>query len=100
MALEKLTDPSHDADIAISENLEMIGEIGKLLVTVGLCLTVVGLVLWLVGDKLGDLSWFGRLPGDIRIEQEGFSFYMPIMTMLLLSFGLSAVMWLVQLLKR
>ena len=37
--------------------------LGKMLVSIGALLTVVGLMLWLAADKL---SWFGRMPGDIR----------------------------------
>lgn len=66
--------------------------IGKLIVGVGAVLVVVGLAVWLLGDKL---SWFGNLPGDIKVERPGFSFYMPITTMILLSLGLSAILWLV-----
>ena len=66
--------------------------IGKLIVGVGAVLVVVGLAVWLLGDKL---SWFGNLPGDIKFERPGFSFYMPITTMILLSLGLSAILWLV-----
>ncbi len=66
--------------------------IGKLLVSTGIVLVIVGLGVWLFADKLG---WFGNLPGDIKIERPGFSFYMPITTMILISLGLSAVTWLI-----
>ncbi len=66
--------------------------IGKLIVGIGVVLIIVGLFVWLFADKLG---WFGNLPGDIKIERPGFSLYTPIMTMLLISFGLSFVMWLI-----
>jgi hypothetical protein len=66
--------------------------IGKLLVSAGIVLVIVGLGVWLFADKLG---WFGNLPGDIKIERPGFSFYMPITTMILISLGLSAVTWLI-----
>jgi H+/Cl- antiporter ClcA len=64
--------------------------LGKWLVGLGAVLIVVGLVIWLAADKL---SWFGRLPGDIRIERPGLHFYAPITTMILLSIGLSLLMW-------
>ncbi len=65
----------------------------RALIIVGLILLVVGLLWpWLV--KSGLWRWFGRLPGDIRIEREGFSIYFPIMTMLLLSMLFSLVLWL------
>lgn len=65
--------------------------LGKMLVGLGAVLLVVGLCLWLAADKL---SWFGRLPGDIRIERPGFRFYAPLTTMILLSVGLSLALWL------
>lgn len=61
-------------------------EAGRLLLTLGLVLVVLGLV-WLYAPGL--LGWFGRLPGDIRIEREGFRFYFPLTSMLLVSFILS-----------
>jgi len=66
--------------------------LGKLLVSLGALLIVVGLILWLAADKL---SWFGRLPGDIRIERPGFHLYAPLMTSVLLSVGLTLALWLV-----
>jgi Protein of unknown function (DUF2905) len=66
--------------------------IGKLIVGIGIILVIVGLGFWLFADKLG---WVGNLPGDIKIERPGFSLYFPIATMLLISFGLSLMMWLI-----
>ena len=65
--------------------------LGKMLVSIGAFLLVMGLMLWLMADKL---SWFGRLPGDIRIERPGFQLYVPLLTCLLLSIGLSFALWL------
>ena len=64
-------------------------DIGRLLLVLGLLLVVWGLV-WLYAPWL--LSWFGRLPGDIRIEREGFRFYFPLTSMLLVSLGLSLLL--------
>ena len=36
----------------------------------------------------------GRLPGDIVIRREGFTFYLPITTMILASLALSLILWL------
>ena len=58
----------------------------KLLITIGIILLVVGL-LWPVLSKLG----IGRLPGDIIIRREGFSFYFPITTMILVSIVLTLI---------
>lgn len=61
-------------------------EVGRFLLGLGLLLLALGLV-WLYAPGL--LSWFGRLPGDIRIEREGFRFYLPLTSMVLVSVGLS-----------
>lgn len=37
---------------------------------------------------------FGRLPGDIRVEREGFSFYFPIVTCIVISVVISIVLWI------
>jgi len=65
--------------------------LGKMLVSLGALLIIVGLGLWLMADKL---NWVGRLPGDIRIARPGFQFYVPLMTSLLLSIGLTLALWL------
>ena len=43
----------------------------------------------------GWLSWFGRLPGDIRIERENVRFYFPIITMVVVSVVLSLLFYLI-----
>ena len=58
--------------------------LGLLLVVLGLGAVVVGLLAW-----AGWLSWFGRLPGDIRIERESFRVYFPLTSMILVSVVLS-----------
>jgi membrane protein implicated in regulation of membrane protease activity len=65
----------------------------------GKWLIVGGVVLILLGiaAQAGVLSWLGRLPGDIRIERPGFSFYFPLTTMIVVSALLSLV---IQILRR
>ncbi|MEK0083202.1 DUF2905 domain-containing protein [Geminicoccaceae bacterium SYSU G07066] len=62
----------------------------RFLVITGLVLVAIGL-LWPLIQKLG----LGRLPGDIVIEREGFSLYVPITTSILVSLALSLVLWLI-----
>ena len=57
----------------------------------GLALIIIGLIA-----KTGVLSWFGQLPGDIHIEREGFEFYFPVVSMILISVGLSALVAVVR----
>jgi len=63
----------------------------RVLITTGLVLLIAGL-LWPWIDKLG----LGRLPGDIMVNKQHFSFYMPITTSLLVSLFLSILGWLLQ----
>lgn len=72
----------------------MTPQFGKILVILGLVLVALGAFVWLGGGSL--LGWFGRLPGDIRVERPGFRLYVPWVSMLLVSAGLSALLWLVQ----
>jgi len=65
---------------------------GWWLVLLGLFIVVVGL-LWMF---VPGVSWLGRLPGDIRIERDGFRLYIPITSCLVVSVILSALFWLVR----
>lgn len=62
---------------------------GKLLVNLGLILLIAGL-LWPWLSKLG----LGRLPGDIAIKRDGFAFYFPLATSIIVSLVLSLILWL------
>ena len=55
---------------------------GKLLMLIGLILLSLGLVL---SYAPGLISWFGHLPGDIRIEDEKRFFFIPITSMVVVS---------------
>lgn len=58
---------------------------------------ILGIVFILAGGILsfaGKIPWLGRLPGDIVIKKENFSFYFPLATCLLLSALLSLILFL------
>lgn len=57
----------------------------------GAGLLLLGLLVW-----SGALGWFGRLPGDIRIERDGLRVDVPIVSMLLVSVGLSLLLWIIK----
>jgi len=67
-----------------------LGGLGKILIIFGICLVVVGFIL-ILGDKI---PWIGRLPGDIYIKRDRFTFYFPLMTSILISILLSLFFWL------
>ena len=66
---------------------------GKYIIIIGAAIVVIGLLVYFFYDKL---NWFGRLPGDIRIERDNFRFYFPITTMILLSVLISAILWVIR----
>ena len=66
------------------------GALGKLLILLGVLIVVIG-VLLLIGEKI---PWVGRLPGDIMIKKEKFTFYFPITTSILISIILTLLFWI------
>ena len=65
--------------------------VGLLVIIIGVCVVVAGLLIY-----SGGLSWFGSLPGDIRIERERLRVYIPITSMLLLSLVISLLLYLLR----
>ena len=63
--------------------------VGLRIVALGLGIVLLGLLVW-----SGALNWFGRLPGDIRIERETMRIYLPLVSMLLISVVMSLVLYL------
>jgi hypothetical protein len=64
--------------------------LGRSLIIIGMVLVVIGLII----SFAPRLPWLGKLPGDILIKKENFSFYFPLASCLLISLILSFVMWL------
>jgi Protein of unknown function (DUF2905) len=62
---------------------------GRLLIVAGLVLLIAGLVVSFGGRFFG----LGRLPGDIVVRRNNFTFYFPVVTSLLLSVILTIVLW-------
>lgn len=65
--------------------------LGLLLVGVGAVVVVVGLLV-----ASGALGWFGRLPGDIRVEGERTRVYVPITSMIIVSVVLTVLLALLR----
>jgi hypothetical protein len=66
------------------------------LVVIGLVIAAIG-AIWLLAPYV---PWLGRLPGDILFEGKGFRFYFPVVTCIVLSVLLTAIMWLVRFFSR
>jgi Protein of unknown function (DUF2905) len=69
--------------------------VGKTLVAAGVLLAAVGGFLWAAGK----IPLLGRLPGDIRVQGNGFKFYFPLATCLLVSAVGSFILWILSKLK-
>ncbi|HEX6750102.1 MAG TPA: DUF2905 domain-containing protein [Longimicrobium sp.] len=65
--------------------------LGILIVALGAAAVLAGLLV-----LAGGLGWFGRLPGDVRIESGNVRVFAPITSMLLVSVVLGLVLWLVR----
>ncbi len=63
---------------------------GKILLVSGLVLAGVGFLL-IVSHRIG---WIGKLPGDIVVKRENFTFYFPLATCILISVVLTLLFWL------
>jgi hypothetical protein len=64
---------------------------GKFIIIAGLVLVVIGLVVYF-SDRI---PLIGKLPGDISIKKDNFTFYFPLATSILLSIIISLILYLV-----
>jgi len=64
--------------------------LGRALIGVGVLIVLAGLVVYF-GGKVGFFG-LGKLPGDIRVERENFSFYFPIATSIVVSIILTLLL--------
>ena len=66
--------------------------LGKSLIIFGLIIAAIGALLTLSGR----IPWLGKLPGDIYVKRDSFTFYFPLATCLILSALLSLIFWLLK----
>lgn len=66
--------------------------IGRLLIVMGLILLAVGVII----SFAPRIPWLGKLPGDIYIKKNHFSFFFPLTTCILLSALVSFILWLLK----
>ncbi len=68
-------------------------DLGKILIVVGVVIAVAGVAVYF-GGKMNYFG-LGRLPGDFRIERGNSTVYFPLMTSIVISLVLSAVLYLI-----
>lgn len=66
--------------------------LGKSLIIMGLLIALVGVILTFAGK----IPWLGRLPGDIYVKRDNFTFYFPLATSIIVSVVLSLILWLLR----
>ncbi len=67
------------------------GELARVLILIGAILIVIGLVMLV----LPRFPFPGKLPGDILIKKEHFTFYFPLVTSIVISIIISLVLYLI-----
>jgi hypothetical protein len=67
------------------------GELARVFIFIGAILVAVGLVLMVIHK----LPFGGKLPGDILVQKEHFTFYFPLATSIVVSIIISLVLYLV-----
>jgi hypothetical protein len=65
---------------------------GKMLIVMGIFLVLLGIIMT-AGPKI---SWIGRLPGDIIIKKDHFSFYFPLTSCIIVSIILTLLFYLLR----
>jgi uncharacterized protein HemY len=67
------------------------GELARILILLGAVLIVIGLVML----GIQKLPFAGKLPGDIVIKRENFTFYFPLATSIIVSILISLILYLI-----
>jgi len=76
--------------------MESFQPFGKYLIIIGLVVVAIGLIL-MFSDKI---PFLGKLPGDITIRKENFTFYFPIVTSIIISILLSLIFYFISRMKK
>jgi hypothetical protein len=67
------------------------GDIAKIIIILGVFLVVIGVILLFIGK----VPFLGKLPGDVVIKKEHFTFYFPLATSIIISILISLVLYLI-----
>ena len=73
--------------------LAMTQSSGKYIIIIGIIIILIGIVI-MFKDSIPILRYLGRLPGDIHVKKENFSFHFPIVTCIIVSIIISLILYL------
>jgi cobalamin synthase len=65
--------------------------LGKYLIVFGAVILITGIIL----TFFPKLNFLGKLPGDISIKKENYSFYFPVVTSIVISILLTLIFWII-----
>ncbi len=66
-------------------------ELAKVIIILGIVLIIVGLIMLFIQK----VPFLGKLPGDIIIKKENFTFYFPLATSVIISIIVSLILYLI-----
>ena len=69
----------------------VMGDLARILIVLGIILIVVGLVMF----GIQKLPFLGKLPGDIAVKRENYSFYFPLTTSIIISIIISLILYFI-----
>ena len=67
------------------------GDIAKIIILLGVFLVVIGVILLFIGKA----PFLGKLPADVLIKKEHFTFYFPLTTGIIISILISLILYLI-----
>ncbi len=67
------------------------GDIAKIIILLGVFLVVIGVILLFIGK----VPFLGKLPGDVLIKKEHFTFYFPLASSIIISLLISLILYLI-----
>ena len=65
--------------------------LGKYLIMFGAIILIAGVII----AFFPKLNFFGKLPGDIAVRRENFTFYFPIVTSIVISVLFTLIFWVI-----
>jgi len=67
------------------------GDMAKIIIVIGIVLVVIGLAMLFIQK----VPFLGKLPGDILIKKENFTFYFPLTTSIIISIIVSLILYII-----
>ena len=67
------------------------GEMAKIIIVIGIVLVLIGVAMLFIQK----VPFLGKLPGDILIKKDNFTFYFPLATSIIISIIISLILYMI-----